>query len=483
MNDEQGRRGRIGFAFDAEPARRKTVKPYRIVVALIAIALVAAGCGREGGAGETGDGGSSTQAVSGDFGDLTAVCGPGEAKSASAQGVTATDIEVGMFSDIGFTKNPDYVDAAEVFTSWCNAAGGINGREITVNLRDTRLMEVRQRMLDACREDFFLVGGSAALDGLGVKDRLSCLLPEFPAQVTQTANTGADLQAGTGSSLSEAVNPYSGMYEWLTKEAYPDSLGAIGMVNGDSPLTKVMGEKLTESFTASGAEIVYSDLYPAAGVADWTPYALAIKSAGVKGLIFLGDFRYLAILEDILTGMDYKLDWIDANSNAYNQTFLEGARSSLGTQNNVVDLNGTTPLDAAATSPAIQDLQQLFDQYAPGSPITYQVLRAFQTWLLFAKSATSCGDDLTRACVYNTALKETAWTAGGLQAPMDLSRPLAEQTRCFNVQQATPDGWKAADFKPDNGQFRCGFTPYEYTQDFGKPLTLADVGKSMNDLK
>ncbi|WP_405177713.1 ABC transporter substrate-binding protein [Nocardia sp. NBC_01377] len=460
------------------------MKPQRIVLALIAIALVAAGCGRESGGNETAEGGgSSGPAASGNFGNLTSVCQPGAAKSASAQGVTATDIEVGMFSDIGFTKNPDYVDAAKVFTSWCNAAGGINGRKITTNLRDTNLMEVRQRMLEACREDFVLVGGSAALDGLGVKDRLSCLLPEFPAQVTQSANTGADLQVGPGSSLSETVNPYSGMYEWLTKEAYPNSLGAIGMINGDSPLTKVMGEKLTESFTASGAKVVYSDLYPAAGVSDWTPYAQAIKNANVKGLIFLGDFRYLAKLEDILTSMNYKLDWIDANSNAYNQTFLDGVKSSLGTQNNIADLNGTAPLDAAATTPAIGQLEQLFDQYAPGSPITYQVLRAFQSWLLFARSATSCGDNLTRACVYNTALKETAWTGGGLQAPVDLSRPLTEQTRCFNVQQATTTGWKAADFKPNNGQFRCGFTPYKYTQDFGKPLTLADVGKSLNDLK
>lgn len=459
------------------------MKPNRIVIALIAVALVAAGCGREGDSREAGEGGISGPAASGNFGNLTSICQPGDAKSASAQGVTATEIKVGMFSDIGFTKNPDYVDAANVFTSWCNAAGGINGRKITANLRDTNLMEVRQRMLTACREDFFLVGGSAALDGLGVKDRLSCLLPEFPAQVTQSANTGADLQLGVGSSLSENVNPYSGMYEWLTKEAYPDSLDSVGMINGDSPLTKVMGDKLTESFTASGAKVVYSDLYPAAGVSDWTPYAQSIKFTGVKGLIFLGDFRQLAKLEEALTNMDYKLDWIDANANAYNETFLDIAKVSLGTQNNIADLNGTASLDAAATVPAVGQLKQLFEQYAPDSAITYQVLRAFTTWLLFAKSAASCGDDVTRACVYNAALKETAWSAGGLQAPVDLSRPFSEQTRCFNVQQATPNGWKAAEFKPNNGQFRCGFTAYKYTQDFGKPMTLADVGKSMDDLK
>ncbi|MFC9659534.1 ABC transporter substrate-binding protein [Nocardia sp. NPDC127606] len=459
------------------------MKPQRTVVALMALALLVAGCGRDGGAREDGTGGT-TAAVAGDFGTLTDVCKPGTPGPATSQGVTATEIEVGVFSDIGFTKNPDFVDAAKVFTSWCNAAGGINGRKIVTNLRDTKLMEVRQRMLEACREDFVLVGGSAALDGLGVKDRLQCLLPEFPAQVSQTANTGSDLQRGAGSAMSENVNPYTGFQDWLINEAYPGSKGAIGMINGDSPITKVMGEKLTESLTAAGAKIAYNDLYPISGVSDWTPYAQAIKVAGVKGLIFYGDFRYLAKLQDVLTSMDYKLDWIDANSNSYNQVFLDAAKGSLGFQNNVLDMSGIAPLDAADQVPAVQKVKDLFAQYAPGSAITFQGLKAFQSWLLFAKSATSCGDDLTRACVYQAAGKETSWNAGGLQAPADLSKSMADQPRCFNVQQARPGGWEAAEFAPNTGGlFRCGFTPYSYRGNFGVPMTLADVGKSINDLK
>ncbi|MGW4368482.1 ABC transporter substrate-binding protein [Nocardia takedensis] len=461
------------------------MKPHRIGIALLAVALLVAGCGRESGAREDGETGSKPAATaSGDFGTLQDICGPGDPTGSPTQGVTDKQIEIGVFSDIGFTKNPDFVDAAKVFTSWCNAAGGINGREIVTNLRDTKLMEVRQRMLEACREDFFLVGGGAALDALGVKDRLSCLLPEFPAQVAQTANAGSDLQLGSGYSVAENVNPYTGFHNYLVDVAYPGSKKAVGMVNGDSPITKAMGDKLRESFTANGAEVVYNDLYPISGVSDWTPYAQAIKAANVKGLIFFGDFRYLAKLEDVLTGMNYKLDWIDANSNAYNQTFLDAAKNSLNFQNNVLDLSGTAPLDAADKVPAVRELKALFDQYSPGSAITFQVLRAFQTWLLFAKAADSCGDQLTRACVYEAARKETAWTAGGLQAPVDLSKPLDQQNRCFNVQKAGPGGWSTADFGADtNGIFKCGFTPYRYTGDFGKPTTLADVGKSLTELK
>ena len=59
------------------------------------------------------------------------------------------------------------------------------------------------------------------------------------------------------------------------------------------------------------------------GVSDWTPYAQAMKNKGVKGLIFYGDFKQLAKLESVLTAMEYKLDWIDTNNNAYGQQFID----------------------------------------------------------------------------------------------------------------------------------------------------------------
>lgn len=453
----------------------------RILIALTTLALLASGCGR--GDDPVAEEPTTAAATSGDFGDLTGVCGPGSAKGSTAQGVSDSEIEIGVFTDMGFTKNPEFSETAKVFTQWCNAAGGINGRKLVANMRDAKLMEYRQRMIESCREDFFLVGGGAALDGLGVKDRLSCLLPEFPGQVVQAANAGSDLQLAAGSSAAGPVNQYTGSEHWLIKEAYPASAGAVGFIVGDSPAVKPTAEKMVASLTAAGATIVYNDLYPAAGVSDWTPYAQAIKAKGVRGLIFLGDFRQLAKLEDVLTGMDYKPDWIDANSNAYNPSFIEAAKNSLSAQNNIADLSEIAPLDSADKVPAVKQLRELFAKYAPDAAITYPALRGFQSWLLFAKSATSCGDQLTRACVYNAARKETAWTGGGLTAPVDLSTPASEQVRCFNVQRATPEGWKSIDFKPDTGVFRCNIPTFRFQGEYTKAVTLADVGKSFSDLK
>ena len=69
-----------------------------------------------------------------------------------------------------------------------------------------------------------------------------------------------------------------------------------------------------------------------------------------------------------------------------------------------------------------------------------------------------------------------------MQAPVDLSAqdsPLS----CFNVEKAIQGGWEPADFKPDQGAYRCNEPVYKLTGTYTKPMTLADVGKSLKDLK
>ncbi|MDQ0829145.1 ABC-type branched-subunit amino acid transport system substrate-binding protein/predicted small secreted protein [Streptomyces achromogenes] len=445
------------------------------------VAVLLAGCSTRSGDGPDTDSAprsSPAAEKSSDFGTLKDLCGPGTARSSSVQGVTDDKIQVGVMSDIGFTKRSEFVDAAKVFTSWCNDAGGINGRDLVPVTRDAKLMEVRQRVLEACKADFALVGGGSALDSLGVKDRLKCLLPNFPAQSSQIGAIGSDLQV-LASGPTAGYFQYAGYYSWLLKDKYPDSARKVGVIAGDAPVTKVMAAQFKEAVAGLGGTVSYSDLYPAAGVSDWTPYAQSIKKGGVKGLVFLGDFASLAKLEQALTGIGYTPDWIDANSNAYGPAFPQLAGAALGKQHNYAELFATAPLESAGDNPAVQQVIDLFEKYAPGKQVTYPAMRAFSAWLLFATAARDCAE-LTRKCLYENAMKNTAFTAGGLQAPFDLTSK--EPPECYVIVEATAKGWQAADFRPDHGAYRCDAPTYKYKGDYGKPVTLADVGKSLADL-
>jgi len=171
----------------------------RTLAALAAITLLAAGCSRSGSSGSSDGQGTASasqaaQTTGGNFGSLKNVCHGGSASGATDQGVTASQVKVGVMTDVGFTKDPQLITAANVFTAWCNAAGGINGRKLVADIHDTQLLQVVQAVTTACGSDFVLAGGSAALDGLATKTRLQCLLPDFDAQPVMPQNAGSDLQ-------------------------------------------------------------------------------------------------------------------------------------------------------------------------------------------------------------------------------------------------------------------------------------------------
>jgi Periplasmic binding protein len=457
-----------------------------IAAALAAVALLAAGCGRGGSSTAQGSSAQSPAQVStsgGSFGTLRNVCGPGKPASSPAQGVTASQIQVGVFTDQGFSQDPSYANAANVFTSWCNAAGGINGRKIVFTMRDAALLNVVPQMISSCRQDFAIVGGAAALDGLAVKQRLQCLLPAIPAQIVMPQNIGSSLQVYPGPG-SSGYYPYAGYSKWLM-QTYPGSAAHFGIIVGDSPVTKILRTQYQSAIQSLGGTVTYSDLYPPIGVSDWTPYAQAIKDKGVKGLIFLGQDTQLVKLEAVLTSMNYKLDWIDANSNSYLPGYIQLLGRSASFQNNVADLSGTYPLEKATSNLADRQLLALFARYDAQGSVTLPVVRAFSAWLLFAKAASACGDSLTRKCLYDAALAQTAWTAGGLQAPADLSSATAP-VKCFNVEQATAQGWQPArGFKPTtDGAYDCSAPAYKYTgSNYVPPITLAAVGKNMSQFK
>jgi hypothetical protein len=407
-------------------------------------------------------------------------CHGGSASGATDQGVTSSSIDVGVLTDVGFTKLTDIEDTAKVFTAWCNAAGGIDGRKLTADIHNTNLMAVVPAMTAACGKDFVAAGGSAALDGLAVSTRLKCLLPDFDAQPVMPQNLGSGLQLRPYNYNSTYAS-FSGFYKWaITK--YPDSAQHVGILSGASVITTVDAQEDSDTVKAVGGAVTYVGTFPVTGVANWTPYAETIKSKGIKGLTFYDTPQDLAALEQALDNIGYKLDWINANTNAYGAPFIDVAGKSLTEQNNYAELPGIYPLEEASQSTAMQQLTKLFAQYNPGAKLTLQDEQAWSMWLLFAQSAETCGSALTRSCVYQAALKQTAWTAGGITAPVNEATPEAPNS-CFNIEQATPAGWVAADFGANTGPYDCGGVQVKLPAGFPTALQLSSVGKTLADLK
>jgi ABC-type branched-subunit amino acid transport system substrate-binding protein len=456
-----------------------------LIVSAMLAALALTACGRSDS--ETG-GGSSTssttataQSASGDFGTLERVCQSGDATGATAQGVTSNEIKVGTFADPGFTGRPgldqELFDSAEVFAEWCNAAGGINGRKIVVNEHDSALFDVKAKMTEACSQDFFLVGGGAVFDNNGVQTRLECLLPDIPGYVVTAEARGADLL------VEPLPNPIDnlaiGEYRYLGKK-YRASTKHVGILVGDLPTTITVGKQAAEAIESLGWDIVYNDQYPSTGPSDWSPYAQGMKDKGVEGVIWVGEPENLAKLETAMKEIDFAPTWVRADTNHYDQKLLDVGGAAVA---NTFIPSAFVPFEQASKNPAMRQYLALMRQYKSGAKAKALLgAQAWSAWLLFAESAKQCGSDLTRRCVYDNAKKVHDWTGGGLHAPTD---PGANRgSRCLVLLEAGAGGFEVVDIGANSGIYRCSEqNVYTLKGDYGKGITLADVGKTIDDLK
>ena len=229
----------------------------RTAVLLTVLALLGAACGDRGDDTSTAETTSTTAEGAeqpatgpgpGDFGTLTDVCGPNEGGGevdetdpAETQGVTADSIVLGTVSDPGFSGrlglNQEIFDAATAFVEWCNAAGGINGKTLDLNLHDAAIMQYQPVVEDACRTDFALVGAGAVQDNLWPEVGAACGLIDiagFSVTPQKAGIVGQDLIASR--SVQVIPNPgdrYPAGAAKLLDAEFPGTEDATGFLYGD----------------------------------------------------------------------------------------------------------------------------------------------------------------------------------------------------------------------------------------------------------
>ena len=439
-----------------------------LVVPVAVVALIAASCGRSDDAAEDTsseqDGGAPTTTAApagpgaGEFGDLGVVCGPapaGETLEATDTGVTADSIQVSAISDPGFAGRPglnqEIFDAAEAFTKWCNEAGGVNGRRIDLKERDAKLTEHQARMLEACEEgDFAIVGNGALFDDQGQVERLACGLPQVPAYQATAAAVGSDLTLQPMPTPTDTVA--LGDLLWLV-EQHPDARSKIGMNYVSASATIAMVEDFNDAFDQLGWEVVYDEQHNPMGEVSWRGFAESMKSAGVRGLVWLAEPVNLAALRKAMDEIDYHPDFVRVNANHYDNLLLsEGGDAVNGTYIE----SGVYPFldpELAERNLATQQYLDMMAKYDPEGKVANLGVMALSAWVLFAEAATECGAELTRDCVWEKANTVTEWSGGGLHAPQNLEG--RERSDCFTIIEARDGKFVLPDIGANNGIYRC----------------------------
>jgi hypothetical protein len=447
---------------------------------LALLLIVGAACSRDdgdtvvGGEGNTTTTGAETAGgdddatllADGGFGDLESVCQDGDASGATAPGVTDTSITVGTMTDKGGVVpglNEEMYDAAVAFTKWCNEQGGILGRELILSDVDAKLFDYEPAVTDACGRDFALVGGGAVFDEDPNRVRVACELPNIAGYVVSAEGRTADLQ------VQPIPNPIfnisMGRYAAVVRE-FPDSGDRYGIMASALPSVLLVKQQSIETAQSVGMEVVYQFDYQTQGETGWANFVREMRNADVKVLEFIGQPQNLIELTDQMDIAGWYPDTILLSANFYDDLYRQGA----STAPNLFIQSVFHPLELAEDNKATQDYLDLMEQYNPDGKIALLGMQGLSSWLLFAQAATTCGSDLTAACLLEQAEAQTDWTAGGLHSRQTPGNTVASP--CFAILGLDDDGffYNEQATAPDEGIYNCAEeNVVEMTGDYGVP--------------
>jgi ABC-type branched-subunit amino acid transport system substrate-binding protein len=429
------------------------VKHLRIHVALVALCVLAlAACGSSGASsgGSSAGTGSSTTSTAGSFGTLGKVCGPGSAKGATATGVTDTSIEVSVIADINVPGAPGLLqpmwDTATAYVDWCNAAGGINGRKLILDKRDSAETVYLPQVETSCTADLAMVGTMGVLDNTGVAAWEKCGIPNFTAATVSSAAANAKLMYPSNPLPANQENIGGFPVIFQQNPGVQDHIGTLYAAGAAAAREQ---HTYNEAITADGGKVVYSAQYNALGQVNWAPYVEAMKKAGVQ-MMFLNDTipTSVALDQAMSTAGWYPKVQISPPQD-YDTSFLTTGAS---VAKNYYVYMPSEPLEAASAVPAVTQYEQIVSKYVPSAHLGFFGEMAFGSWLLFSEAAKACGSNLTRTCVEQQVAKQTNWTGGGLQGTINPASNKASD--CYIVMKI--ENAKFVQVIPSKlGQFYC----------------------------
>ena len=355
------------------------------------------------------------------FGDAPWPCGAGDGNntdSGSEPGVTKDSIAIAAGDDAGYAGAPgldhEMTDAMRALVDKCNELGGINGRTITLNYYDAKLLEIGPAIQGACDgNNFFLVGEGWAFDANQEEIRLGCGLPAVPTFTVSAAFAmGKDVFQGVPNPADETP---AGVFAQTT-ELLGDAVKHVGALVGNYSATQETRDKAVAASVNYGWEWAETTLeYNIQGEADWTPLVKQLQEAGATAVFWSGScLPNLQLYAQAAKANGYDVPII-TDTNVYESNCA--AANTDGALDNVNIRMAFIPFEEADINPATQDYLDLVN--ASGGDTSQLGMQATSSFLLWATAASKCGAELTRACVLDTMKNTHSWTGHGLHAETD----------------------------------------------------------------
>jgi ABC-type branched-subunit amino acid transport system substrate-binding protein len=353
---------------------------------------------------------------------LVATAIPAQAKEV---GVSATEIKLGMTlpmtgtASLGYNKIPG---AAKAYFDYLNANGGINGRKVTLVVKDDRYVPTE---------------AVAKTNELILKDKVMALLAPLG-----TANVKA---------VASSVNPgrrgipvlfiNTGFSGFADKKKYPTTYTVLPSYIMEA---KIMGEYIKENFAGKKIGLLYQDDdfgtdalagFKAAGVnfAVRVPYASGSQSATAAAgwitkfkaaeadvVILFGVSSATSAMLGTAAQLRYTPQWM-LGSVGGDATTIRATGVPAAVLTNAI---GFSPVPATTDmkDEYVKFFSDIYAKAVPGSPFDLNVLLGMNTAFMTAQALKAAGPSPTRKSLINAINTRGATFANSALVPAAYSR-------------------------------------------------------------
>jgi branched-chain amino acid transport system substrate-binding protein len=392
------------------------------VAAMLGIAgLVVAGCGSSShsSTATTTAGNTATTAATGGSTPAT-----NASNTASAPGVTATTITIGLETSLTgnasstFADTPDGVNAAVAAQ---NAAGGVNGRKLVVVTAD---------------DQSAVAGDLTGAQDLVQNKKVFAVIGYSPYQFGSTTylqKAGVPVVGAAFDGPEWGLQPFTNMFSYVPLDAkYPattidgtflKSIGVTSMAGfayGISPSSTASIKQMQKSVVNAGLKAGYTNLSVPFGGSDFTSDVLQMKSAGVNG------FACSCVeSSDLAIATAAKQAGLSAKGlffTGYSQSTLSDPTAAAAAQNQYFT-TVTVPfeLHQPGTDAILANLKKYDPKYTGGDP-DYGLIGGYLSTQLMIKGLQVAGQNPTRASFMSGLHGVSSYDDGGvLPSPVDFS--------------------------------------------------------------
>jgi ABC-type branched-subunit amino acid transport system substrate-binding protein len=357
-----------------------------------------------------------------------------------------------VLSDVSGPVPGLFQSTVQAVNSWAgmiNSQGGIFGRKIKVDVIDSKTDAGANRAgaLQACDQDFALVGSMSAYDDGGAGPIDQCGIPDLTA-IPTNAPRGNE---------KNGFFAFPNVQQWYAlgpkkyiADTFPQAPKAAAMIWLNANVTRSNAQKNMEAGSSIGYQWVYQKQVEITEP-NYAPYVVDMKNRNVQYVSMVGDANNESRLLQAMAQQNFKPQVREFDSVVYDPRFLAAAGSSA---DGIIFALNIVPLEEASTSQEAQLYQQWLKKTAGSAKPDYFGVYAWSAARMFQQALEQVGAQLTRAALISNLKNLHSWDDHGMHAAQDVGGK--KPTPCFLFMTVANGAFKRS--HPSSG-FDCNRAP------------------------